>query len=108
MANICDNRFYFCCEHNSEKYINNFKELQNNAYGTFDFEVLDSDEDFCSIEGYFESKWDFPIDTINEYLKLDKDDDCYFRCLSEEYGEGYVAMNIYRDGEWWEEQTFNI
>ena len=108
MANICDNRFYFCCEHNSEKYINNFKELQNNAYNTFDFEVIDSDEDFCSIEGYFESKWNFPIDTIHKYLKLDKDDDCYFRCLSEEYGNGYVAMNIYRDGEWWEEQTFNI
>jgi hypothetical protein len=30
------------------------------------------------------------------------------RCLSEEYGCGYVAMNIYDEGRWREEQTFDL
>lgn len=112
MANVCDNRFYFCCEHNADKYINEFKRLQDNAYGTFEFEILDYDDDgFCSIEGYFESKWTFPIEDFKSILidaTSEDPDECYFRCLSEEYGEGYVAMNIYSNGEWWDEQTFNI
>ena len=37
-----------------------------------------------------------------------EEDDCYFRCLSEEYGCGYVAMNIFKDGEWWNEQCFDL
>ena len=58
------------------------------------------------IEGYFNSKWDFPMyifeDFFNEF------DDVYMRCLSEEYGNNYIALNIYEDGYWLEEQTFDF
>ena len=32
----------------------------------------------------------------------------YMRCLSTEYGCGYIAMNIYRDQIWEQEQTFDL
>ena len=40
--------------------------------------------------------------------KEDDPDECYFRCLSEEYGCGYVAMNIYTGGHWRDEQCFDL
>lgn len=116
MANICDNRFYFRCEHNADKYINEFKRLQDNAYGVFEFEVLDFDDDYCSIEGFFESKWNFPMEDFESiFINTTSDnpnecylDECYFRCLSEEYGCDYVAMNIYSNGSWRDEQCFDL
>ena len=110
MANICYNKFFFSCENNCEKYIGLFNELKD-QFGYFEFDVLDYDNNdykFCSIEGEFESKWTFPSDIFVEILDFKEDDDCYFRCLSEEYGCGYVAMNIYEDGEWKDEQCFDL
>jgi hypothetical protein len=108
MANICDNRFFFCCENNSCKYINLFNELKD-KFSYFMFDVIDYDDNdkFCAIEGEFESKWTFPAN-IFEDLDFKEEDDCYFRCLSEEYGCEYVAMNIYKDGEWKDEQCFDL
>lgn len=105
MANICSNRFFFCCEHNCNKYMKMFEELKDQLFN-LEFEVLDFDDNFCSIEGYFESKWTFPSQ-IFENLDFKEEDECYFRCLSEEYGNNYVAMNIYNT-EWYDEQCFDI
>ena len=106
MANICNNKFLFYCENNCEKYMNLFNELKD-QFGYFVFDVLDTDINSCTIEGEFESRWTFPAD-IFEDLDFKEEDDCYFRCLSEEYGCGYVAMNIYEDGEWKDEQCFDL
>lgn len=106
MANICNNQFFFCCESNSDKYIKIFEKLKDQLFD-FYFEVIDYDDKFCSIEGDFESKWTFPL-SIFENLDFKEEDKCYFRCLSEEYGCDYVAMNIYKDGEWRDEQCFNL
>ena len=106
MANICNNRFFFSCENNCTKYINLFNELKD-QFGYFMFDVIDYDDKFCTLEGEFESKWTFPSD-IFEDLDFKEEDDCYFRCLSEEYGCGYVAMNIFKDGEWRDEQCFDL
>lgn len=104
MANMCDNRFFFQC--NTPKYIEIFEELKNKL-DFFEFDVLDSNRNFCAIEGEFQSNWTFPIE-IFENLNFKEEDECYFRCLSEEYGCGYVAMNIFKDGEWWDEQCFDL
>lgn len=106
MANICNNNFFFCCENNCNKYIKIFEKLKDQLFD-FYFEILDFDDNFCSIEGDFESKWTFPSDVF-ESLDFKEDDNCYFRCLSEEYGCEYVAMNIFKDGEWWDEQCFEL
>jgi len=105
MANICSNRFFFYCGHNCNKYMKMFEELKDQL-SNLEFEVLDFDDNFCSIEGYFESKWTFPS-KIFENLDFKEEDECYFRCLSEEYGCNYVAMNIYNVG-WYDEQCFDI
>ena len=69
-------------------------------YGDITYE----DEDI--VEGYFESRWVFPDE---EFTKIIPDDtEVYFRCLSEEYGCEYVAMNIYTEGCWRTEQTFDL
>lgn len=103
MANICTNTFYIGCksEKINEAIIN---KLENLFTTKLDGEVTYIDPLF--IEGYFNSKWDFPMyifkDFFNEF------EDVYMRCLSEEYGINYVAMNIYRDGNWLDEQTFDF
>lgn len=103
MANICTNTFYIGCksEKTNEAIINKLKNLFNTK---LDGEITHTDSSF--IEGWFASKWDFPMyifeDFFNEF------DDVYVRCLSEEYGNSYVAMNIYENGNWLDEQTFDF
>jgi len=110
MANICDNKFFFSCKNNFPKYKKFFEEVifeEENGNG----EVIDEQNDGNnhhggSIEGWFESRWNFPIEWFKSIFK--EDDECYFRCLSEEYGCDYVAMNIYSNGSWRDEQCFDI
>lgn len=105
MANLCDNTFYLFCE-NSEiltKIIDKINHLfENNLYG----EICACDANF--IEGYFESKWSFPIYLFENFFDEFENEDIYMRCLSTEYGMGYVAMNIYENGAWRKEQTFDL
>lgn len=103
MANICNNKFYFSCENNFDFYNQHFIQLFEDH---FDGDITFGDVDDCWIEGYFETKWSFPDKSYFDWFC--KEDECYFRCLSEEYGLGYVAMNIYEDGEWKSEQTFEL
>lgn len=106
MANICDNNFYFSCEHNFDKWKDKLETTLNEH-----FIYEPSYWDNC-IEGYFDSKWCFPIEVLETIFEEDSkqaiDDKVYFRCLSEEYGLGYVAMNIYKDGFWKDEQCFDL
>jgi hypothetical protein len=112
MANICTNRFYLSCEKNLDKYIDFIQPVISEWNGDIDCVYYDYTEKENSggyIEGYFDSKWTFP-----NYLKEDlekvvsEEDKLYFRCLSEEYGCGYVGMNIFENGAWWDEQTFDL
>lgn len=101
MANICSNKFYFECENNFQKYLDDFKTVLE-----CDIEVGDYYNNGGCCDGWFESRWIFPMTRIKGLF--DPKDNCYFRCLSEEYGCGYVAMNIYEDGEWRDEQCFDL
>lgn len=105
MANICENKFYIGSE-NQETIETISKKLKVIFTEQLNGEITWEDDGF--IEGYFDSKWVFPT-TIFEELFDDIDDDTLqMRCLSEEYGCGYVAMNIYDEGHWREEQTFDL
>ena len=105
MANICENKFYIGSENRETiKYVSEKLKVifteQLNGEITW--------EDNNSIEGYFDSKWVFPTMIFEELFDDIDDDTLYMRCLSEEYGCGYVSMNIYNGGEWREEQTFDL
>lgn len=107
MANICDNKFLLSNVGNDEDF-ERIKHRLIEVIGwddeDFDGEITYEDEDI--VEGYFESRWCFPDE---EFLKIiPEDTEVYFRCLSEEYGCGYVAMNVYSNGTWHIEQTFEL
>ena len=114
MANICENRFYFNCNKNFEYYVQEFKALIGNEPGQLEGDLLgecynNSDDDASDggwLEGYFDSKWSFPMHKFENMFNLD--DEPYFRCISEEYGCGYVAMNIFDGNGWRPEQTFDL
>lgn len=105
MANVCSNDFYIFCE--NPKILNSIvdklnKLWENTLYG----EISYIDENF--IEGYFDSKWCFPDHIFKNFFDGFNDDTIYMRCLSTEYGCNYIAMNIYIDNAWKEEQTFDL
>ena len=100
MANIAENRFYL--EVNEDFDITPIREkvFEDNLEG----EITFADDSF--IEGYFESRWDFPREIWEEILG---EQPIYFRCLTEEYGCGIVSMNIHDiDGFWREPQYFDL
>lgn len=105
MANICYNEFKITYGNSElEKVIINrlTNLLFEHCYG----EITYSDE--YDIEGYFESRWTFPIHVLEDLFKDLENEDIDMRCLSTEWGCNYVAMNLYRDGEWKPEQTFDF
>ena len=105
MANICENKFLIACDNEEilEKISNKLEELFSDA---LDGEIVY--EGNAVIEGFFDSRWCFPDEIFDDFFDEFEDGTIYMRCLSEEYGCGYVAMNIYRDGEWRESQTFDL
>lgn len=109
MANICDNKFYFSCEHNFDNYSTKInKILDENLDGEVTFAEYYNDEGGW-MEGYFDSRWCFPDEIFSEFLNEESiKDGVYFRCLSEEYGCGYVAMNIFDEDGWRDTQTFDL
>ena len=104
MANICTNKFYMNLENCSEKEANSIvdeinKLLNEKLEGVIDY------ADEGTYEGWFDSRWDFPMEILGPIFEGTH---AYFRCLSEEYGCEYVAMNIYNGDSWEEEQCFNF
>lgn len=105
MANICSNDFLitFNKPEIEERLLNKVEKLLNE---TLDGEIIYSDEGL--IEGYFNSRWTFPMHVWEDFFDEFDDPDLYMRCLSTEYGCLYVAMNIYRDNSWEPEQSFDL
>lgn len=85
MANPCDNIFYAYTEDedNAEVIINFFENWWGASIG----------DDGASIDVYFESKWTFPEEQMQELFEaIPNKDDIYMRCLSVEYGCMYHAL----------------
>lgn len=104
MANICSNKFYIFAD--SKEIIEKIKDKFTKILDT----TLEGCIDYCDeniIEGYFDSKWDFPENVFKDFFEEFNDNSIYMRCLSEEYGNELVSMNIY-DGKWREPQYFNL
>lgn len=83
MANICDNTFYAYSENEENiKYIEKF--LVDNLQA--DCDLYDD-----SINAYFDSKWTFPEELMDEMFDgLPDKNDIYMRCLSVEYAMDYI------------------
>lgn len=94
MANICDNTFYAYSEDAKNiDYIDTF--LTNNLQANCDI------YDNC-IDAYFDSRWTFPEELMNEMFEgLPNKDDIYMRCLSVEYGCDYVGYHKCEDNTGW-------
>lgn len=94
MANICENTFYAYSEDPKNiEYVREF--LRDN------FEAdIDWDDDY--VDAYFDSKWTFPEELMDDmYNNIPNKEDIYMRCLSVEYGCLYHALNIAdSDGGW--------
>lgn len=96
MANICENTFYACSE--DPKNIEYIKEFLGN---NFEADV-DWDNDY--VNAYFDSKWTFPEELMNDmYDNLPNKEDIYMRCLSIEYGCLYHALLIADENGGWRE-----
>ena len=96
MANVCDNQM-FVESMNRENIdaVKNFFE-ENIVY----FDCDDNDE--C-LAIFFDSKWTFPEDLMQELFEAIPDkSDIYMRCLSVEYGCLYHALWVC-DSDGWKE-----
>lgn len=109
MANICENDFLLNTP--SREIIDKVAKYVEEQGGeiTFSDEALDDSGNVIEIciEGWFESNWSFPMSDFESIIP-DGSADTYFRCLSQEYGNGYVAMNIYKNEGWTYEQAFDL
>lgn len=91
MSNPCSNelRFYFETKENEEALQKFFSEEYNNC--------VDVEENSV----YFDSRWTFPEDLMNElYYKLPNKDDIDMTCLSVEWGCLYCEFHVC-DGDGW-------
>ena len=105
MANICANDFYISFDdENVGKLIE--AKLEKLFTDTLNGEINYLDEGF--LEGYFDSRWTFTMHIFENFFDEFEDDSIYMRCLSTEYGCHYVAMNVYNEGSWYNEQTFDF
>lgn len=103
MANICYNKFTLSEENENHNDYQEVKNKLNELLNTLRGDLDEIDEGVC--EGFFDSKWTFPAHLIGPIIE---GKEVYFRCLSEEYGCCYVAMNVYSDGYWHDEQCFDF
>ena len=87
MANICENTLrIFTGDEDNKKYIIKF------MHDIFRCDLEEIDPDV--LEGYFDSKWDFPDELMNElYEKIPNKDDIDMTCLSVEWGCFYCAFH---------------
>lgn len=93
MANICTNQMYiYSKDRNNIKIALDF--FHNWPYA----EIEDSD---TSIDVYFDSKWVFPEEKMNELFSLiPNKDDINMRCLSYEFGNLYHALWVCDEDGW--------
>lgn len=97
MSNICDNTFYAYSE-NPE----NIRAIEK----FFDDNNIDYDLNDEQIDAWFESKWTFPEELMNDLFESIPDKkDIYMRCLSCEFGNDYVAYWKCEDETGWYQHT---
>ena len=93
MANICNNDFYATSE-NPE----NIKTIEK-FFSEVPYADVDSFDNDITV--YFESRWDFPEESMQElYDKIPDKEDIYMRCLSVEYGCLYHALWVCDKDGW--------
>lgn len=93
MSNPCDNTFYAYTEDSANvEVIKNFFDNWHNA---------DCEVDGGQIDVYFDSRWDFPLEEMNNLFEsIPNKKDIYMRCLSVEYGCLYHALWICDEDGW--------
>lgn len=85
MANICENTFYASASEETIKQIAKFLEEH--------FSYSDIDNEGDELFAYFDSKWTFPEEKMEELFNSITDkEELYMRCLSVEYGCMYHAL----------------
>ena len=93
MANICNNEFYAISD-NQE----NIKTIED-FFSKMPYADVDTFDNNMSV--YFESKWTFPEELMQElYNKIPDKEDIYMRCLSVEYGCLYHALWVCDNNGW--------
>ena len=96
MANICDNTLFVSseCRENLDTVI---------AFLDREVEYYDYDDNGDCLNIFFDSKWVFPEELMNELFEaIPNKKDIYMRCLSVEYGCMYHAL-WYCDESGWHE-----
>lgn len=104
MANECVNRFQLVTS--DKEVLKKVTELVKEYSGEITFNSVTDGKHI--IEGTFISNWNFPLEDFSEVLIDGETEHAVFKCLSEEPGMDYVAMNIFTPAYWWEEQTFDM
>lgn len=85
MANICENSLYASASEETIKLISKFLEEH--------FSYVDIDNEGDELFAYFDSRWTFPEEQMEELFNLITDkEDLYIRVLSVEYGCMYHAL----------------
>lgn len=94
MANTCLNKMYVSSPNKeSLQQIHDFMNYWVNA-------VLE-EIDECSFEYYFDSRWDFPKEAMQQMTDSNKDTKgLYIKVLSIEECNYYAAFNVFEDGVW--------
>jgi hypothetical protein len=94
MANICSNKMYVSSPNKeSLQQIHDFMSNWVNAL----LEEIDEN----SFEYYFDSRWDFPKEAMQEMTDSIKDTKgLYIKVLSIEECNYYAAYNVFEDGVW--------
>lgn len=96
MANICDNTLFVSskCRENLDTVI---------AFLDREVEYYDYDDNDDCLNIFFDSKWVFPEELMNELFEaIPNKSDIYMTCLSVEYGCMYHAL-WYCDKSGWHE-----
>ena len=100
MANPCDNTFYGIGTKENIYHVEEYLKERFDA----DTDVWESNNDEYVINAWFESKWTFPEEAMDDMLQTMPDKlDIYMRCLSVEYGCLYHAMWVYNGGDFTED-----
>ncbi len=94
MANICNNELRVFTEStdNIEAITKFFNERYPHSH-------VDKVGDY-NLTVYFESRWSFPEEDMEDLTKSLPDDDITMDCLSVDWGTYYCVFYSYRDGEW--------
>lgn len=94
MANICLNKMYVSSP--NKESLQQIHDFMNSWVNTTLEEI-----DECSFEYYFDSRWDFPKEAMQQMTDSIKDTKgLYIKVLSIEECNYYAAFNVFEDGVW--------